>query len=227
MLVSLMRHGEQTLSSGGRHGCHDSVRDSFLRFTEPLEGRSHWMYLDVRGLVTTAVGNLIDTEEDACRLSWTKADGKPATAAEIRAEWRLVKGMPELARRGAGAAAGVTALRLTDAGIDSLVRCRFDANTQILRRTYSEWDSWPADAQLGCHSILWSGAFFPLDSHWPRFNAAARDRDWVTAAEQCHEQDWNNRRAADRNAANRWLFLNAAMVDAEGLDVSALRWRSH
>jgi len=26
----------------------------------------------------------------------------------------------------------------------------------------ADWDRWPADAQLGCHSILWSGAFFPL-----------------------------------------------------------------
>ena len=211
-LVSLMRG----------HGCHESVRDHFLTFTEAFEGRVPWMYLDTRGLVTTAVGNLIDSEEDACRLAWIRTDGRHATDAEVRAEWRRVKGMTELARRGAGAAADVTELRLTEADIDALVQCWFDANTRILRRTYTEWDSWPADAQLGCHSMLWSGAFFPLDSHWPRFNAAARARDWVAAAEQCHEQEWNNRCAIARNAANHELFLNAAMVEAEGLAVTEL-----
>ena len=205
-----------------RHGCHDSVRASFPGFTEPFDGRSYCMYVDVRGLVTTAVGNLIDTEEDACRLSWTKDDGTAATEAEVRAEWRLVKGRTELARQGAGAAARATKLRLTDAGIDALVLSRFDANTQILRRTYAEWDSWPADAQLGCHSILWSGAFFPLDSHWPKFNSAARARDWVTAAEHSHDQDQHHRGVSERNTANHQLFLNAARVDLEGRDVAAL-----
>ncbi|HET9422001.1 MAG TPA: hypothetical protein VFO49_12760, partial [Nocardioides sp.] len=64
--------------------------------------------------------------------------------------------------------------------------------------------------------------FFPLDSQWPRFNAAARARDWVAAAENCHEQDWNNRRAMAHNSANRALFLRAAMVEAGGLDVTEL-----
>ena len=217
--------GAATTATPGEHGCHASVRDYFLTFTEPLEGRIHCMYLDIRGLVTTAVGNLVDNEEDACRLPWTKPDGTPATQAEIHAEWRLVKGMTDLARQGAAAASRVTELRLTDAAIDTLVLSRFDANTQILRRTYADWDSWPADAQLGCHSMLWSGSFFPLDSHWPRFNAAARARDWVTAADRSRIQDQNHRGVTDRNTANHRLFLNAAAVDVNGIDTAALVYR--
>jgi hypothetical protein len=214
-----------TPTTAGGHGVHQSVRDYFLPFTQPLEGRIYCMYLDIRGLVTTAVGNLIDAEDEACRLPWTRSDGTAATEAEIRAEWRLVKGMTELAQQGAGAAAGVTKLRLTDAAIDAIVLSRFDANTRILRGAYSGWDSWPADAQLGCHSILWTGSHFPEDSHWPKFNAAARARAWATAAEQSHIQDQDNRGVTDRNTANHQLFLNAAKVDAEGLDVSALVYR--
>jgi hypothetical protein len=207
------------------HGVHPSVRDYFLRFTEPLEGRIHCMYLDILGLVTTAVGNLIDTEVDACRLPWSSADGTPATEAEIRAEWRLVKGTTELAQQGAHAAERVTTLRLTDAAIDDLVLAKFDANTLVLRRAYAEWDSWPADAQLGCHSMVWTGSHFPADSHWPRFNAAARARDWTSAADQSHLQDTANPGVTDRNTANRQLFLNAATVEAGGLDRTALIFR--
>jgi hypothetical protein len=42
------------------------------------------------------------------------------------------------------------------------------------------------------------------------------------AAEQCHEQDWTNRRSAARNAANHELFVNAAVVEAQGLDATEL-----
>ena len=38
-----------------------SVIDRWHEFSEPLEGRVNSMYLDVKGLVTTCVGNLIDT----------------------------------------------------------------------------------------------------------------------------------------------------------------------
>ncbi|HZN80931.1 MAG TPA: hemopexin repeat-containing protein [Mycobacterium sp.] len=207
------------------HGVHASVRDYFLAFTEPLEGRIYCMYLDIEGYVTTAVGNLIDTEGDACRLPWTTADGTRAAESEIRSEWRLVKGMTELARQGAGAAARATQLRLTDAAIDDLVLAKFDANTPVLRRAYADWDSWPADAQLGCHSILWTGSRFPDDKYWPRFNAAVKTRDWLTAADQSHINDEANPGVTARNTANHELFKNASRVDAQGLDITALVYR--
>ena len=39
----------------------ESVRRGFIGFSAPFEGRLHYMYLDVKGLVTTGVGNLIDS----------------------------------------------------------------------------------------------------------------------------------------------------------------------
>ena len=36
-----------------------NVRDAFSDFNAPLEGVVEWMYLDVRGLVTVGVGNLL------------------------------------------------------------------------------------------------------------------------------------------------------------------------
>ena len=86
---------------------HQSVRDHWLEFNKPLEGRVPFMYLDVKGFVSTGVGNLIDTTPrtlsaptDAERsashavargLNWLTADGSVATAAQVDAEWDLVK----------------------------------------------------------------------------------------------------------------------------------------
>ena len=206
----------------GDPGADQSVRDDFLTFTEAFEGRVPAMYLDIRGLVTTAVGNLIDTEEDACRLSWTRVDGTPATDAEIRAgvapgQGDARAGAPRRERRRRRDRAAADRGRHRRPGPVPVRREHPDPSPHLRR-----WDRWPADAQLGCHSILWSGSFFPLDSHWPRFNAAARARDWAAAAGSCREQDWTNRRAAARNAANHELFMNAAAVEAQGLDATEL-----
>src|SRR5207244_2818316 len=63
-----------------------SIRDGFLAFSRPLEGRVPWMYLDIKGLVKTGVGNLIDPVGLALKLPFVhKADGSPASEVEIRA----------------------------------------------------------------------------------------------------------------------------------------------
>jgi len=41
---------------------HTSIRNYFIKFNEPIEGRVTHMYLDVKGLVTIGVGNLIDVD---------------------------------------------------------------------------------------------------------------------------------------------------------------------
>ena len=44
---------------------------NFFNTASPsLEGRLEFMYLDVKGLVTIGVGNLIDSIADAQRLPW-------------------------------------------------------------------------------------------------------------------------------------------------------------
>jgi hypothetical protein len=38
------------------------VQDAFFPFSEPLEGRVRFMYLDVKSLVSTGVANLLDAD---------------------------------------------------------------------------------------------------------------------------------------------------------------------
>jgi hypothetical protein len=38
----------------------ESVRSAWIPFTEPLDTRLQFMYLDVKGLVSTGIGSLID-----------------------------------------------------------------------------------------------------------------------------------------------------------------------
>jgi hypothetical protein len=200
-----------------------SVRNVFLQFSQPLEGRVYWMYLDIKGLVTTGVGNLIDPVALATKLPFVhKGDGSPASEAEITEEWQRLKDDQSLAQKGHRACEAITDLRLTDAAIDELVLAKFDGDDRVLRRAFSNWGLWPADAQLGAHSIAWAGAGFP--AKWPKFRAAAEVRDWQTVAAASHIDETGNPGVKARNEANAKLFHNAQVVENGDLDRTAVHY---
>jgi GH24 family phage-related lysozyme (muramidase) len=201
---------------------YDSVRSSFNGFTKTFEGRVAWMYLDIKGLVTTGVGNLIDPVNAALALPFVhKSDNTPATKDEIKSEWTTIKDNPDLAKKGYKACESITNLRLTDPSIDSLVDSKLTQNESGLKKSFPDWDTWPADAQLGVLSMAWAmGSGF--SAKWPTFTAAAKKGDWTTAAANCKIDTTGNPGVAKRNDADVLLFKNAAAEVAKGLDKSKL-----
>lgn len=205
-------------------GTTSSVEDAFPAFTTTFEGRVPWMYLDIKGLVTVAVGNLVDPKSAVQGLPFVhKSDGSPATQAEVDAEWETVKADTSLAQKGHRAAEKVTALKMTEAAMDDLVKAKFRANEAFLKKDFPDVDTWPADAKLGLHSMAWAlGAGFAKG--WPKFTAAARTRDFRAAADQCRMQETGNPGVIKRNDADQQLFRNAAAVEEQGLDRNVLHY---
>lgn len=205
---------------------HDAVRDTWIAFNEPFEGRVRWMYLDVRGLVTVGIGNLIDPVGEALARPFVHdADGTPASTDEIRTAWEDLKGRPELASRGHRACEELNDLRLRDDAIDELVMAKLSANEEVIAGRFPDFAAWPADAQLGTLSMAWAlGPHFT--SRWPRFTSAATSGDWSTAAAECRIDETGNPGVAPRNRADLQLFENAAVVARGDLDVAALWWPS-
>jgi len=199
-----------------------AVRDAFVGFTEPFEGRVAWMYLDVRGLVTTGIGNLIDPVAAALALPWQRPDGSRATLNQIQDEWIAVKGRTDMAKRGGGAYAAITSLRLSDAAIDALVSARLDRMVQVLEAAHPCFASLPADAQLAIVSMSWAmGPAF----HFPRFWAAVTAGDYKTAAAECTINPQVGT-IIRRNDANRRLLISAGEAVRLGLDPDFLHWPS-
>jgi len=196
-----------------------SVAEAFVRFTAPLEGVVPFMYLDVKGLVTTAIGNLIDPIQYALPLPFRHKDGTPATKSEIAAEWNRVKGHQAMRMRGGMAYASVTTLRLDKAGIDQVVQRKLAQNVDHLKRRFAQWDEWPADAQLATLSMAWAcGPAF----RFPMLTAALRAQRWAIAAVECRMDERGNPGLAPRNVANRHLFMNADAVVRGGYDLNVL-----
>jgi hypothetical protein len=197
-----------------------SVQSSFPAFSTKFEGRVPYMYLDILGLVTVGVGNLIDPVQAAQALPFCfknrpgiSAPGSPATQDQITQEWQALKSTPGLATKGFTACEPITQLELSDDAIDSIVLARLTQNESFLKRQqwFQNFDTWPADAQLGLLSMAWAmGPGGP--GGFPHFRAACQSLDFNTAAAQCKMSEAGNPGLIPRNQANFTLFSNAAIV---------------
>lgn len=210
----------------------DSVRAAAYAYQKRFEGEIAHFYLDILGLVTIAIGVLVDRKGDpnavslASGLPLRRADGSLATWPEIAADWRRVKDATRLAQGGAKAASYVAQLRLDADGLREVFDRKLDAFLPILERTFPDLSTWPAEAQLALLGVAWGAgpsAFLPT---FPRLTASLRVRDFATAAAECSLDAKNNPGVIPRNAANRALLLNAGVVEANGLDPDAITWPS-
>lgn len=202
----------------------EAAREAFIPMTVAFEGGYiNWMFPDVKGLVSTGFGLMLEPIQSALALPWKRADGSPASPQEIVDDWNRVKNYPDAARLGHRSVEHVAQLRLTNEGIDHAVSVKIAQNESYLRQGFPQWDSWPADAQLGALSMAWAVGPAFWQSGWPKLTAALRAQDFRTAALECflpEEKTIGGLRP--RNRANRILFTNAAMVKEQGLNPEAL-----
>lgn len=198
-----------------------AVRDGFVPTNAPWEGVTTWMYLDVKGLVTCAMGNLIDPVSTATRLPWKRADGAAATAAEIVVEWTRIKARQDMRLSGGGMFRPLATLHLTDDGVKHAVDVTLARMDLAMARRFERWEDWPADSQMAALNMCW--AVGPAwVAKFPRCAAALDEMDFLTAAVECHIDDTGNPGVKPRNRGNTVLFRNASVIVAEGFDRARL-----
>lgn len=204
---------------------YPSVHSKWHLFSEPFEGRILHMYLDIKGLVTCGVGNLIDSVYEAQKLPWKNQRTQDlATPGEIADAWRRLKAAQGLSRKGTAHALALTGLVLTDADVDALVERKLQENdAYITEKWFSNFQSIPADAQLAIHSMAWAvGPGFNIK--FPNWTRAALAGKWWECAEFGKIRDEDNPGVRPRNAANKLCFQNAANVAANRTDPTVLHW---
>jgi hypothetical protein len=210
---------------------HQAVINHWHEFSEPLEGRVPHMYLDIIGLVTCGVGNLIDASRagskspwsPALALPWTLEDGTRATREQVIGDWQRLKSQPALAKLHYKFAGKVTVCRLTDQAIDDLVLSKLREFERELVKHFPGWDGFPADAQLGICSMAWAvGPAFAIK--FTNFARAVNAGDWLGAQASCKIREQGNPGVVPRNARNRHCFENAARVVALDMPRDVLHW---
>lgn len=208
---------------------YPSVKAAWHSFSEPFEGRVHSLYVDVLGLVTTGVGNLVDPVHQAIGLPWKRPDGTLASETEIREQWQRVKNDSQrLKKLHWKYAAELTTIRLTDEDIDELVASKLASNQRELTKWFPAFADFPADAQLAILSMAWAvGPAFA--QKFPNFTRAANAGRWWECAEYGKIREYGadgtfNAGVVPRNKANKLCFQNAANVMAQHADPAVLHW---
>ncbi len=212
---------------------HPSVLAAYHAYSEPLEGRVSSMYLDVKGLITVGVGNLINTPDTAVAVKGWVIDGRPATDREVREDWmalrseddrRLRTGERSLRKLHWKYAAPYTRVRLPDEAIDALVESKLHQFVaHMVKHHFPDMASWPADAQLGTCSMAWAcGPGFPLT--FKNFAKAAKAQDWLGCEASCNLKSDGNPGVIPRNRQAKLCFRNAAAVKLARSDVRVLHW---
>lgn len=190
-----------------------AARFKFITLTRELEGVCTWLYLDVKGLVSVGIGNLVDPIGSlwAANLDWRNGDA-PAADSEVWGAWRTIKGHQELRLQGGGTFQRLTAIRATDESIDHLVGTTLDRFCRVLLGFFPEFLAWPDDAQVALMLMAWAlGASFP--SRWPKLRMALQALDFATAAEECGMSEANqNASFKKRNRLVKEGFLAAATM---------------
>lgn len=198
-----------------------AVRDGFVPVNAPWEGETTWMYLDVRGLVTCAMGNLVDPVSVAVGQPWKRSDGEPASPAEIVSEWTRIKARQDLKLRGGGAFRALATLHLTEEGVKHVVDVTLARMDLAMSRRFERWEEWPADAQMFALNMSW--AVGPAwVAKFPRCAAALDEMDFLAAALECHIDETGNPGVKPRNRGNVILLRNASVVAGEGFDRARL-----
>lgn len=211
-----------------------SVAEAFPRVTKPLEGCVLWPYLDVFGLATVGYGCLVDSVLEFRKPDWS-SDG-----LGHRTQLVLPYIDDQRARLKSKTKAlhfklyeSATTLRLTQDRADVLLVSRAEEFAAYMARVhFSDWDTWPADAQLAWMLIAWAcgpGAPTVFKTAAGLCNAGDFEgaRKWAKIKVGTRGDADYNPGIVPRNAQIDLCLANAAAIHTPGYATPALYWPGH
>lgn len=162
---------------------YPSVAAAWPAVCREHEGVTRYMYLDVKGKVTTGVGFLIESVETAQRFDWWTKSGALAEPGQVRAEWERVKARQEWKKyNGLQAVWRDSAnLFLAEAAVDAILLEMTPTYWRGVVKSAPNVEQAPADAQLALLDLAWQNGPAFLDG-WPDTRAAVRAGDWSRVA---------------------------------------------
>ena len=179
------------------------------------EGRVSHMYLDTTGNVTVGVGHLLAHPKDAESLEFVHGEtGTLATADQIRAEFRAIKGMSK--GHGPSFYAETATLQLPDSAIDALLDS--DIEIKFAEITAAEacrsFADFPGEAQQALLDMAFNLGTSKLTHQFKKLMGCVEREDWAGCAEECSVRGVQD----SRNAARADLFRAAARLSSESQD---------
>jgi hypothetical protein len=199
---------------------YPSVGPVLRSFLGQYEGVIDYMYADTAtpARITTGIGNVIDSVARAQSYHW-QLDANPsqqASAAQVGANWRAVAAHRSEGNQGARHFRQFNTIHLSPEAIEQMFTRAATQCDRELSRIFPEYNTFPADAQLGMLVHAWALGTHKLNSVWPHYRDACRARDWERAGQECiwRQLRINTEHARGRREALLRMFHNAAEVEA-------------
>lgn len=197
---------------------HPGCMHAFLQHLREREGVVNHFYCDSRGLVTIAVGYLVDRGQGGRQRGLSiartlanradvhfanKEDGSPATQEEVLADWRRAKDFGFRVRR-ARAYGEVTQLRIDDPSIDAITTTVVNKFADELYRKRPFVLRHDARVAMALVDARYNPAGVRIYGNrmlafWNALNPNDRDFD-VQRAIELFDQAWAGSRVMERNS---------------------------
>jgi GH24 family phage-related lysozyme (muramidase) len=187
---------------------------------EIFEGIVPWMYLDTKGFVTVAVGELLANPASALALAFVDANNQPSTPDAVQSEYSRVSTLPP-GRYPAAFYRTLASPTLPHPAIDALLLNQLTHFDTQLSQRFRDYLTFPDPAKLGLLDMVYNLGVTGLFRGFPTFMNYVQDQNWAAAATQCHRNgpslqrnDWTRQQflAAAASASAPQQFLAAAAV---------------
>ena len=184
------------------------LQDSLANL-EIFEGIVPWMYLDTKGFVTVAVGELLANPANALALAFVDANNQASTPDAIQAEYSRVSALPP-GRYPAAFYRSLASPTLPHPAIDALLLHHLTYFDTQLSQHFASYLAFPDPAKLGLLDMVYNLGVTGLFRGFPTFMNYVQNQNWAGAATQCHR----NGPSLQRNDWTRQQFLAAAAASA-------------
>jgi GH24 family phage-related lysozyme (muramidase) len=183
---------------------------------EIFEGIVPWMYLDTKGFVTVAVGELLANPASALALTFVDANNQPSTPDAIQAEYSRVSSLPP-GRYPAAFYRTPASPTLPHPVIDALLLHHLTYFDTQLSQRLANYLTFPDPAKLGLLDMVYNLGVTGLFRGFPTFMNHVQDENWAGAATQCHR----NGPSLQRNDWTCQQFLAATAASAPQQSLAA------
>jgi GH24 family phage-related lysozyme (muramidase) len=191
------------------------LQDS-LAHLEIFEGVVPWMYLDTKGFVTVAVGELLATPASALALAFVDANNQPSNPAAIQAEYSRVSALPP-GKYPAAFYRSSLSPTLPHPAVDVLLARHLTFFDTQLNQRLPNYSVFPDAAKLGLLDMIYNLGVTGLFNGFPTFMSYVRNQNWTGAATQC----LRNGPSPQRNDWTRQQFLAAAATSTPAVPPSS------